>query len=81
MAKIILKEVSIGRCCWFCDNCNQHIYGVPETLFSRPLIDKCPYCNSIFSDYELCKSQIDMQNQVFAEFDIVNSDKEVKNDI
>jgi hypothetical protein len=75
MTKIILKEVSEGVCRWFCDNCNQQIDNVPENLFSRPLIDKCPHCGITFSDYELCKIRIDMQNQVFAEFGIVNPDK------
>lgn len=75
MTKIILKEISKGTCRWFCGNCNQRIDGVSENLFSRPLIDKCPHCNSIFSDYELCKSRIDMQNKVFAEFGIVSLDK------
>lgn len=75
MTKIILKEVSEGYCSWFCDSCKERIVGVPENLFSRPLIDKCPHCNSIFSDYELCKSRIDMQNKIFAEFGIVNPDK------
>ena len=75
MTKIILKEVSAGYCSWFCDGCKERIVGVPENLFSRPLIDKCPHCNSIFSDYELCKSRIDMQDRLFAEFGIVNPDK------
>lgn len=78
MSKIILKEISRGTCCWFCNNCNQRIDGVSETFSSRPLIDKCPHCNSIFSDYELCESRINMQNRVFAELDIV--DKETDND-
>lgn len=75
MSKIILKEISKGNPGWFCENCNNRIYRVPENLFSRPLINKCPHCNSIFSDYELCQSRIDMQNQVFAEFGIVNPAK------
>lgn len=75
MTKIILKEISEGICCWFCDNCNQRVDNVPENLFSRPLIDKCPHCGITFSDYELCKSRIDMQNRVFAEFGIVNPEK------
>lgn len=75
MTKIILKEISEDICCWFCDNCNQQVDNVPENLFSRPLIDKCPHCGITFSDYELCKSRIDMQNRVFAEFGIVNPEK------
>lgn len=74
MSKIILKEISEGTTGWFCENCNNRIYRVPENLFSKPLIDKCPYCDITFSGYELCKSRIDMQNQVFAEFGIVNPD-------
>lgn len=74
MTKIILKEISDDKTGWFCENCNNQIYRVPENLFSRPLINECPHCGITFSDYELCKSRIDMQNQVFAEFDIVNPD-------
>lgn len=72
MSKIILKEISEGTTRWLCENCNNRIYSVPETLFGKPLINKCPHCGITFSGYELCKSRIDMQNQVFAEFGIVN---------
>ncbi len=72
MPKIILKEISDDQTGWFCENCNNRIYRVPETLFSRPLIDKCPHCGITFSGYELCKSRVDMQNQVFSEFGIVD---------
>lgn len=74
MSKIILKEISEGNTGWFCENCNNQIHGVPENLFSRPLINECPHCGITFSGYELCKSRIDMQNRVFAEFGIVNPD-------
>ena len=74
MTKIILKEISDDKTGWFCENCNNQIYNVPENLFSRPLIDTCPHCGITFSDYELCKRRIYMQNRVFAEFGIVNPD-------
>jgi hypothetical protein len=76
MPKIILKNISESKTGWFCENCNNRIYGVPENLFSRPLINECPHCGITFSGYELCQSRIDMQNQVFAEFGIVNPDKQ-----
>ena len=79
MTKIILKEISEGTTRWICENCNNQIYSVPETLFGKPLINKCPCCGITFSGYELCKSRIDMQNQVFAEFGIVNPNEEAEN--
>ena len=68
MSKICLRDISEGMCRWFCDNCNQRIDGVSENLFSRPLIDKCPHCGVIFTDYELCKTRIDMNNRLISEF-------------
>lgn len=37
MSKIILKQISYNQTGWFCENCNNQIYDIPENLFSRPL--------------------------------------------
>ena len=68
MTKIILKNVSENKTQWFCGNCNEPIYYVPETIASRPLIDICPHCGVTFTNYELCKSRIDMNNRLISEF-------------
>lgn len=68
MTKIILKNVSENKIQWFCGNCNEPIYYVPENIASRPLIDSCPHCGATFTDYELCQSRIDMHNRLISEF-------------
>ena len=68
MSKIILKDVDEDRTGWFCENCGKQIYGVPETINSKPLIDKCPHCGVTFSDYELCESRKEMHKKLVAEF-------------
>ena len=68
MSKIILKDVDEARTGWFCENCGKQIYGVPETINSKPLLDKCPHCGVTFSDYELCQSRLEMHRQLVSEF-------------
>lgn len=57
MNKIILKEVEEGTCRWFCESCGKKIFPVSETIFSKPLIDSCPHCGTVFDDYELCEQR------------------------
>lgn len=68
MSKICLRDIAEDQTGWFCDDCGQRILRVPENLFSRPLIDKCPHCGAVFTDYELCKTRINMHNQLISEF-------------
>lgn len=68
MSKICLKDVAERQTGWFCDGCGERIFGVPETIFSKPLIDKCPHCGVVFTDYELCKTRTDMHSKLISEF-------------
>lgn len=68
MSKICLRDVAEGQTGWFCNDCDKRIFRVSENLFSRPLIDKCPHCGVVFTDYELCQSRIDMHNRLIGEF-------------
>ena len=76
MSKIILKEVSKGTCRWFCESCNQRIDYVPETMFSRPLIDSCPHCGITFSGYELCQSRKDNDKKIWDDIMKMRGDPE-----
>ena len=51
MSKICLRDVAERQTGWFCDDCGERILGVAETIFSRPLIDKCPHCGVVFSAF------------------------------
>ena len=68
MSKIILKDLDEDRTGWFCESCGKQIFGVPETINSKPLLDKCPHCGVTFSDYELCQSRLEMHRKLVGEF-------------
>lgn len=68
MSKICLRDIAEDQTGWFCNDCGKRISGVSETLFSKPLIDKCPHCGAVFTDYELCKSRLDFHNELISEF-------------
>ena len=68
MSRICLRDIAEDQTGWFCGDCGERIHNVPENLFSRPLIDKCPHCGVIFTDYELCKTRTDFHNRLIQEF-------------